>query len=327
MSSPSSPLTARPFARIGGRSRIVGWVICALAAVGLTASPAMAAKPEPTPLPVVTVSVSTPDVGLGGAVPAVLATAGDPIALTLTSSQAFNQAVTFNLDVSVADGSPDGVLSPNQVTLPADALSVGATVSYSAVENGVTITPSVGGKGKPLSFTPTSSSPFDSLRTLQLADKGTTLFGADTCTTTTPETNCGIAMLPLSFASDRAALSTGATADQCAGSPCKAGSTVVQFIAALEGYTAQAPATLIFRCDKTQCGNGGVNKFKVYYTYLSSGPLDTVAPACLLKGQANVDPATGEPVACVDYVNSSRDNAGDTLLYFNFTHDVRGSGF
>ena len=100
-------------------------------------------------------------------------------------------------------------------------------------------------------------------------------------------------MLPLSFASERAALSTGATADQCAGSPCKAGSTVVQFIAALEGYTAQAPATLIFRCDKTQCGNGGVNKFKVYYTYLSSGPLDTVAPACLLKGQANVDPVTG----------------------------------
>jgi hypothetical protein len=302
-------------------------LIGVLAAVGLTGSPAVAAKPEPTPLPVVTVSVSTPGVGLGGAVPAVLAKAGDPIALTLTTSAVFNNNVTFTLGVSVEDGSPDGVLSPNQVTLPANALSVGTTVTYSAVENGVTITPTVGGKGKPISFTPMSSSPFDSLRTLQFANQGTTVFGADTCTTTTPETNCGIAMLPLSFASERAALSTGATAGQCAGSPCKAGSTVVQFIAALEGYTAQAPATLIFRCDKTQCANGGVNKFKVYYTYLSSGPLDTVAPACLLKGQANVDPATGEPVACVDYVSSQRDNAGDTLLHFNFTHDVRGTGY
>ena len=327
MNSSSTPLTAQPFARVGGRSRLVGTVVGVLAVLGLIASPAVAAKPEPTPPPVVSVSVSTPGVGLGGAVPAVLAKAGDPIALTLTSSQAFNQDVTFNLDVTVADGSPDGVLSPNQVTLPGGGLTVGATVTYSAVENGVTITPSVGGKGKPISFTPVSSSPFDSLRTLQLADQGTTVFGADTCTTTTPETNCGIALLPLSFASQRAALSTGATAQQCSGGPCKAGSTVVQFIAALQGYTAQSPATLIFRCDKTQCGNGGVNKFKVYYTYLSSGPLDTVAPACLLKGQANVDPVTGEPVACVDYVNSSRDNAGDTLLYFNFTHDVRGTGY
>ncbi len=327
MTSSSASPTARPFATVGGRSRLVGWVIGALAVVGLTASPAVAAKPEPTPPAVVTVSVSTPAVGLGGAVPAVLAKAGDPIALVLTTSAVFSSNVTFTLGVSVADGSPDGVLSPNQITLPANALSVGATVTYSAVENGITITPSVGGKGKPISFTPTSSAPFDSLRTLQLANKGTILFGADTCTTTTPETNCGIAMLPLSFASDRAALSTGATADQCAGSPCKAGSTVVQFIAALSGYTAQAPATLVVRCDKTQCGNGGVNKFKVYYTYSASGPLDTVAPACLLKGQANVDPATGEPVACVDYVNSTRDNAGDTLLNFNFTHDVRGTGY
>jgi hypothetical protein len=295
--------------------------------LGLIASPAVAAKPDPTPPPVVSVSVSTPGLGLDGAVPPVLAKAGDPIDLTLTSSQAFNQDVTFNLGVTVEDGHPDGVLSPNQVTLLATQTEAHATVSYSAVENGVVITPAVGGKGKPISFTPVSSSPFDSLRTLQLANQGTTVFGADTCTTTTPETNCGIAMLPLSFASQRAALSTGATAQQCAGGPCKAGSTVVQFIAALEGYTAQSPATLIFRCDKTQCGNGGVNKFKVYFTYAFSGPLDTVAPACLLKGQANVDPVTGEAVACVDYVNSSRDNAGDTLLYFNFTHDVRGTGY
>jgi hypothetical protein len=327
MPSTASPLTARPFASPGGRSRIIGWIIGILAVVGLTASPAVAAKPEPTPLPVITVSVSTPDIGLGGAVPAVLARAGDPILLTLTSTQTFNQDVTFTLAVTVADGHPDGVLSPNQVTLPANTPFVDTTVTYSAVENGVTITPSIGGKGKPISFTAVPSKAFDSLRTLQLAEQGTTVFGANTCTTETLETNCGVAILPLSFASERAALSTGATADQCGGSPCKAGSTVVQFIAALEGYTAQSPATLIFRCDKTQCSNGGVNKFKVYYTYSSSGPLDTVAPACQLKGEANVDPATGEPVACVDYVSSSRDNAGDTLLHFNFVHDVRGSGF
>ncbi|MDV3222071.1 hypothetical protein [Intrasporangium sp.] len=292
-----------------------------VAVIGLTTSPAVAAKPPPTPLPEVTVSVSTDNSGLDGAVPAVLARAGDPIELLLTTTVPFYQDVTFTLDVSVADGSPDGILSPNQVTLPAKATSVAASVAYSAVENGVVITPSVGGKGKPIAFTAIPSMAFDSLRTLQFAQQGATTVGTDTCTTTTDETNCGVALLPLSFASARAALSTGATADECAGRPCKAGSTVVQFIAALEGYTAEAPATMIYRCDKSQCGNGGVNKFKVYYSYASSGPLSE-APACLVKNQANPG---GE--ACVDYVNSQRDNAGDLLLYFHFTHDLRGTGY
>jgi hypothetical protein len=53
--------------------------------------------------------------------------------------------------------------------------------------------------------------------------------------------------------------------------------------------------------------------------------LDTKAPACVVKGQTNVDVA-GNAVPCVDYVNSQRDNAGDLLLYFNFTEDLRASG-
>jgi hypothetical protein len=313
--------------------RILAWVLGVLAVVGLTATPAFAAKPPPAPLPVIAVSVATDNDGLGGEVPTVLAKAGDPIALRLTTSAPFSLDVTFTLTVSVADRSPDGVLTPNQVTLPANQLSVDAVVSYSAVENGVVITPTVGGRGKPIDFTAVASSPFDSLRTLNFAARGATLFGNDTCTSTTPETNCGVALLPNSFGSSLAALSTGETAAECGGGNCKAGSTVVQFIAGMKDalgqdlYTPQSPATMIYRCDKSQCGNGGVNKFKVYYSYLSSGPLATEAPACQLKGQANVDPATGEAVACVDYVNSQRDNAGDLLLYFHFTHDLRGTGY
>lgn len=297
-----------------------------LAVVGLAIAPAAtAAPPPPAPLPVISVEVSTAATGLGGAVPAVLAKAGDPITLNLTSSQTFNQDVTFTLGVSVSDGVPDGVLTPNQVTLKANTTAIDPVmVTYSAVENGVLITPTIVGKGKVISFTADPSTPFDSLRTLNFTGKGATVVGAADCTQTTPETNCGVALLPLTFTSDLAAMSTGATAQGC-GNPvgsCKPGSTVVQFVAALDGYTQVAPATMIFRCDKSQCGNGGVNKFKVYYTYASSGPLDTEAPACLVKGQTN---AGGE--ACVDYVNSSRDNAGDTLLYFNFIHDLRGTGY
>jgi hypothetical protein len=294
-----------------------------LALLGWAASPAGAAKPPPTSPTEITVTLKTNIPGLGGAVPEVLALPGDPILLTLaiTQGETFNQDVVFRLD----DGSAPGDLSPDRVTLPAGLTSVQQEVSYSAVASGVTLTPVFGGKGKAPAFTVGVQQPFDIVRTLELATKGDTVLGDTTCTIDSPDTNCGIVMLPKSFTSEAAALTTGAPAAVCGTKPCAA--ALVQFTAAMEGlYTAESPATIIFRCDKSLCGKGGVNKFTVYFSYASVGDLRHVAPACLVKGQANPD--TDElDGACVDYVNSQRDNAGDTLLHFNFIHDLRGSGF
>ncbi len=309
-------------------------MVGALAAVGLAVSPAATAAPATTPPPTITVTLSTNNLdGLGGGpVPAVLAASGQPIQLVLTlTGTPFNQDTVFNLNPGLdqnGDGQLDstpasGTFSPSQVTLLAKQYQAVATVSYSAVENGVVITPSIAGKGKTPAINAVTSAAFDSLRTLQkvTAGPGPQTIGADTCTATTQDTNCGIAVLPNGTSSSFAALSTGtAVGVQCDGKACNSQATIVQFIAGMSGYTFDAPATMIYRCDKTLCGNGGVTKFKVYYSYQASGPL-TAAPACINKGQTNGD------VACVDYVNSTRDNAGDLLLYFNFLHDLRGSGF
>lgn len=334
MRKPSRTAAHRPPVRPGRRRRVLAVVVGVLAAVGLGVTPAATAAPSTTPPPTISVALSTSNLdGLGGgAVPGVLAVAGQPIQLVLTlTGTPFNQDVTFNLNPGLdqnGDGQPDaqaasGTFSPSQVTLLAKQSSAVATVTYSAVENGVVITPSITGKGKTPTINAVTSAAFDSLRTLQKVRAGTgpQTIGADTCTATTQETNCGIAVLPQGTTSDFAALSTGTAAGlQCGDRACKSDATIVQFIAGMSGYTFDAPATMIYRCDKTQCGNGGVTKFKVYYSYEPSGPLQ-VAEACLNKGQTNGD------VACVDYVNSQRDNAGDLLLYFNFLHDLRGSGF
>lgn len=326
MYTPASPTGGtRTAPKLG---RLAAVLVGLLALLGWAASPAGAAAPVTTPPPEVSITMTTPlaTAGLGGAVPQVLATAAglsehDQIALTLTTTATFNQDVTFRLD----DGGAPGDVSPPTVTLLRGTLSVAQTVTYSEVASGITLTPVYGGKGKSPAFTVGQAQQFDIVRVLQFANKGQTSIGADTCTTDSPDTNCGIALLPNSFTSDAAALTVGAPA-QCGGKTC--GASLVQFTAGMAAglYTQANPATMIFRCDKSVCGNAGVNKFKVHFSYAAAGDLSLVAPACLVKGQSN-DPTDAFGGACVDYVNSTRDNAGDTLLYFYFLHDLRGSGY
>jgi hypothetical protein len=84
------------------------------------------------------------------------------------------------------------------------------------------------------------------------------------------------------------------------------------------GYTTTAPATVVLSCDKKFCGGGSIQRNVPVFSQGGNTPLEGV-PACPAKGVAN---AVG---ACVDYVQSTRDNAGDTHLYVLFTRDLRGS--
>ena len=86
-------------------------------------------------------------------------------------------------------------------------------------------------------------------------------------------------------------------------------------------YTRSAPATLIIGCDKSSCGNGGVKDFAVMAQPKNDATPD-LAPACPSKG--TIDPAAPHAY-CVDYVQSTRDNAGDLFLYLLFADDARGS--
>jgi hypothetical protein len=84
-------------------------------------------------------------------------------------------------------------------------------------------------------------------------------------------------------------------------------------------YTATAPATFVLACDKSLCGQGGVGKFPVAIDVTNTGAF-TQVPDCPSKGVLGVG-----QTACLDTVQSTRDNAGDLYSVILFSHDIRGS--
>jgi hypothetical protein len=98
--------------------------------------------------------------------------------------------------------------------------------------------------------------------------------------------------------------------------------------------TPTDPATLVMKCDKDACGTGSIKREKLVVT-LAPGSLtpndplaaDYAAPPCGTKGVVSYDPGLGVSAAnlpfCVDYVQSTRDNAGNTVLYLLFVDDAK----
>lgn len=278
-------------------------------------------------------SAATSNTGLGGAVPAVLTTAGAPssapFTLTVTlvpAGATFTSDTALNLTATVAGGAPNGSLDPARVTMPAGRTTDSFTVSYSAVANDVQVTAAVAKKGKLSAVLPGTTAAFDVLKTLETfgpdnpaLTTGLGVGNAD-CTQATTESECGTLVLSNGFSSAAGALSLGACTT---GLGCTKGSQVVQFIADLgSGYSTTNPALLIVRCAKTLCHGGGVNSYTLKVSFSATGPLNLTSAPCVTKGVA-LDAAGN--TFCTDYVQSHRDNAGDTLLYFLFTEDMRGS--
>jgi hypothetical protein len=84
-------------------------------------------------------------------------------------------------------------------------------------------------------------------------------------------------------------------------------------------YGRTQPATLVVSCDKVLCGRGGVPKLSLLVDLTNSGPLE-LAPPCPKKGRLG----PGQQ-ACVDFVQSRRDRAGDLYTYLLFEYDARAS--
>jgi len=137
------------------------------------------------------------------------------------------------------------------------------------------------------------------------------------CSAPTKEVpNCGQLLLPKGAAGH-----VIMTVGSCKDLGCSTtGALVVTAIADLGAlYTKTSPATLILACDKDLCRStaNGVPKIPVMYTFENTGSLTEESKPCPAKGVIGAD-----QVACVDYVQSSRQN-GDLYLYFLFTHDLR----
>ena len=325
-------MSQRSFVRqIDGR-RLFSLICALLAVVALLLAPSTAqakggASGAITPTGVI-VTLATTQAGLSGAVPGVLAQAGiTPITLLLTltpSGAVFNQDATFALDVSLVGGAtPSGLLSLGQVVLPAGQTSLTSTVTYSAVDNGVIVSPRLTGRlAKSYALNAVAGDSFDSLKRLSIAPAGAgpVLVGSATCATGGPDLECATVSLPNGSTSANAATAVGTCT---AILQCPTGSEVVGFIADLGArYTQNAPAQITIRCAKVRCGQGGVNSYKVKMTFDATGPLRITSLPCVSKGVA-LD-ALGNDY-CTDYVASTRDRSGELLLVVNVLHDYRGA--
>jgi hypothetical protein len=306
-------------------------LVAGLLAGGLAATASDAAPPSTTTPPNLVVSVSTDNSALvgapGAAVPTVLAAKGSTtirVTVSVSDGTELSKGTVINLTaLHSAPHGPFGSFSPGSVTVPTKGTSATFLVSYTEAEDGIVLRAALK-KATSTSPQPGQSASFDVLDTLRLAPKGdpslTTGLGADTCTSRSNISVCGVVILPKGIGSPNAALATGS----CTDALCTGGKEV-QFIAGLTDatganlYSRTNPATLVLQCDKTKCAGRGVSFYTAKLSLSATGPL-SVAPPCVSKGvmQAGVD-------FCVDYVASHKDNAGDVLLHVLFFTDMRGT--
>jgi hypothetical protein len=253
-------------------------------------------------------------------VPSVLVAQGQPFNLTVTLTAAGAPAAFNKNTVLTLRATGPGALSPTSVTMPANLSDFTFTgLRYSTFANGVTVTASAPQKKGIPAATPSNA--FDVLQTLKTDTAGPNQpfqdgSGPDNCADVTAANPvCGLLVLP-NGSNSNVLLSTGS----CANLGCNTKGTVTQVIADLSGlYTNSAPATIIMKCYRTVCGSGGVNKYTALASLSATGPL-TAAPACPAKGTLG----TGQDF-CTDYVQSTRDNSDQLLLYVLFDRDFRGS--
>lgn len=320
-----------PGRRSRRRSRTVAgltsFAVGALLALTGPAAPANAGSALPTPA-VATVSPATGDVVTspvtGDSKPPVITRIGGSVDVTvsLSTSSSPPTAAAFRQDTAVTLTS-GGVT--RTVTFPAGSSSqTFTTAAFTTAVNQTTVTIAFPGlRGK--SAVPAASSPtlFDVLRFVDAvsppAGSYTRSVGPDgaSCGEVDPQhPYCATVLLPNGV--DNIVIGTGAC-DSTAYTGCDASSGYVfELLANLSRYTTTSPATVILTCDKVYCGGGSIQRNVPHFTTSGIGDLQALLP-CAAKGVA---PASG---ACVDYVQSTRDNAGDTHLWILFARDARMS--
>ncbi|HSU01251.1 MAG TPA: hypothetical protein VLK03_01775 [Nocardioides sp.] len=314
-------------------------VIGVLAAVlgGLGPGPATAAPPAPTEIRIdtITSAVTAPSGTPGTAIPTVLVVADQELTVTVSFYDSTGRPAAFTKDTRIAVTSGQAAVTPLQTLVRKGVTRAGVTVSIGVPVNQVRLTVAFTTGKVSDSDTALDGERFDVLSELRF--EGVTpevafeagIGGRDDCSQATAQDPvCGVVILPRGAGGGEVLLSLGACEpDPEPGAPPAIDysgcgderGVVVQTLADLEGYTSTTtPATMIIKCDKILCGGGSVQDQTLSYTLDGNADLGT-APACPAKGTLGPEPA------CVDYVQSKRDGAGDTYFYLLLLKDARVS--
>jgi hypothetical protein len=257
--------------------------------------------------------------------PSVLTSVGKSVSVHVEFFDAEGAPTSFGkaTDLALSTGGGGSTVRTVAKDLTSADLS---TADFRSAANNITVTVSVpASKGKGAIVPVTSATVFDVLQFFTpptttgngfVQKVGKTALECAEVTATDPL--CATVILPQGSASQvvlGAGVCDGTTYTKCSA----ARSFVLELLGDLgTGYTTTSPATVVLSCDKKFCGNGSIQKNVPVFSQGGNTPLESL-PACPAKGVAN--PVGG----CVDYVQSTRDNAGDTHLWVLFTRDLRVS--
>ena len=136
------------------------------------------------------------------------------------------------------------------------------------------------------------------------------------CSPTPEDQVCGDLVLP----STRIALSRQFLSQGCVAA-CDNAASFLQALVDLAPMSSsdeeQNPIVFVAKCDKTLCAGKGIKSYSVKVA-LNAGDTPVKSPACSAKGVID----SGEAF-CTDYRQSTRDIAGDVLLYVLVAHDAK----
>jgi hypothetical protein len=301
----------------------VALALGALVTVLLPVGAATAAKPAGSIIFDISNSTTVPDTPGSQGLVYVAKDENFTATLTFLDKRGVPTPLSNTEDVEVALSYQTGDSStpfPSTATLPAGAftlttppLMIGEPLANAVLQASATTrqgTTTVG-----------TSAPFDVL-IASVPVQGATSVGGDSlgvpgdCNPTADRPVCGDLLPPANDFKDPGYLSQGCLTNTL----CEENASYVQVLSSFNDPgdgTDPAPATLRMNCDKTLCGGGGIKRQGLLVT-LTPGSDPVTAEACPAKGVVG----PGQKF-CVDYVQSTRDIAGDTILYLLFTEDAK----
>lgn len=309
------------FTPVGNTRLLAGLAtaIAALLASALATVPATAAPPGPTATEITSIVV--------GSTEEVPETRGGTGLVYVERGESFDVRVTFDAPLS---WNKDTDLLLKVTNGPEAGRTFGAVVpaesaegTFSGIElqeaaNDVVLQVSV--NARRTEVLPAATDPFDVLRFADTYPEpgsltsisSTTSASGVPCVATPAEPVCADLLLPPGAAKSPLLVSSGVCDGDCV-------RAYIQILVGLD-VTPESPATLVMKCDKTACGGGGVVHQELEVALAPTDPPQAAQP-CAEKGVAT--PEIGEDPYCVDYVQSTRDNAGDTFLYLLFVVDAK----
>jgi hypothetical protein len=292
----------------------------ALATAGLGSAPAGAAPPAKATITITSAltQTDTPPVMPGRGSSYVVQ--GQPFTVGFTVSAPLSTSKSTRLVLTVTSGPDAGSMSVGY-DLPANATSGSipdAQLGHAAndVQLKVDVDPSKN------TVRPGTAS-VDVLKTSLSAPGNSSLTGFGggggvgvPCSPTPADQVCGDLLVP----STRTALSRQFLSQGCVAACDNAASylqALVDLAAMSQPDEEQNPIVVVAKCDKTLCAGKGIKSYSVKVA-LNAGDTPVKSPACSAKGVID----SGETF-CTDYRQSTRDIAGDVLLYVLLARDAK----